>query len=73
MLGGFADSASTSSETRVDLDATDRYGFVVPNPQDATRQPGANEPASKDKDVEMRRIAKWRKMLGARRTIPAYL
>lgn len=58
------DSASTSSETRVDLDATDRYGFVMPNPTNAYAQAPATEPAARDKDTETRRIAKWRKMLG---------
>ena len=48
----------------MDLDATDRYGFVMPNPLDSNAQPAATEPAGRDKDLEARRIAKWRKMLG---------
>ena len=60
----FADSGSTSSDVRVDLDATDRYGFVMPAPGDRNAPPASAEPAARDRDVEMKRIAKWRKMLG---------
>ena len=59
-----ADSGSTSSDVRVDLDATDRYGFVMPAPGDRNAPPASAEPAARDRDVEMKRIAKWRKMLG---------
>jgi hypothetical protein len=58
------DSASTSSETRVDLDATDRYGFMMPTPGDQNAGPAPAEPAAREKDVETRRLAKWRAMLG---------
>ena len=59
-----ADSASTSSETRVDLDATDRYGFVMPMPGDQNAGPPPVEPAARERGVETRRLAKWRAMLG---------
>lgn len=47
------------------MDATDRYGFVMPNAGDKGIPAMPTEPAARDRDLEARRISKWRKMLGA--------
>ena len=48
----------------MDLDATDRYGFVMPMPGDQNAGPPPVEPAARERGVETRRLAKWRAMLG---------
>ena len=61
---GCADSGSESSEAPVDLDATDRYGFVMP-PNGAQGPATPNgEPGVRERDLESKRVLKWRKMLG---------
>lgn len=60
-VGVATDSRSTSSDVRVDLDATDRYGFVTSAAGEM--HPDA-EPGARERDTEARRLAKWRKMLG---------
>ena len=55
------DSASTSS---VDLDGpTDPYGFVMPN-KDATAVPAVPQPGEPLDPITVRRLEKWRKMIG---------
>ena len=48
----------------MDLDATDRYGFVMP-PNGAQGPATPNgEPGVRERDLESKRVLKWRKMLG---------